>query len=254
MARFGLASHNWLKEDDSPVSEADHAANDILYDYLMAEHGGGYGFLSEEAADNTARLDARRTWILDPIDGTRAFLNGVPHFTICVALIEKGEALLSAIFNPATNEFYEAEKDAGALLNGKPIKASNQSTLENCRILAHKPLFSYESWDRPWPEMQVDQVNSTSYRIALVAAGTFDATLALLPKYDWDVAPGALIAKEAGALISDHKGESFSYNHPVPLQRSLVCAGPKLYTQLLERVSHLPEDFSALTAFRKGKT
>ena len=254
LARFGLASHHWHKDDESPVSEADHAANDILYEELIARHGGHYGFLSEESADNRHRLKARRTWIVDPIDGTRAFLNGTPHFTVCVALIEEGKAILSAVYNPATDEFFAAERGRGATLNDRPITASRRSDLEGSTLLAHKQLFALPGWPAPWPPMNVDQVTSTSYRLALVAAGKFDAMITLLPKYDWDAAPGALIAEEAGAIVSDHIGQKFSYNKIDPRQRSLVCAGPNLYSHLLGRVSHLPGDFSVLAEYLKGRT
>ncbi len=251
---FGLASHSWAKDDESPVSEADHAANDILHEYLIARHDGGYAFLSEESVDNRHRLKARRTWIVDPIDGTRAFLNGVPHFTVCGALVEDGMVLLAAVFNPVRDEFFEAERGQGALLNGIPINASRRDQLEDCTMLAHAPIFAHPAWPSPWPPMQVDQVNSTNYRIALVAAGKYDAMVALLPKHDWDVAPGALIAEEAGAIVSDHMGGKFLYNRLDPLQRSLVCAGPRLYSHVLGLISHLPRDFSSLRAASKGKT
>ncbi len=248
LARFGLTTHSWAKDDDSPVSEADHAANDILYEHLVVGHEKQYGFLSEESAECTHRLSAARTWIVDPIDGTRAFLNGVPHFTVCVALIEENKPILSAVYNPATDEFFEAILDGGAFLNGQPIQTSTQTEIEGCSMLAHAPMFSHPKWPEKWPPMHVEQVNSTSYRIALVASGQYDATMALLPKSDWDMAPGALIAKEAGAIITDHTGAELTYNLAKPIQRSLVCAGPKLYSQILQRVSHLPEDLTKLRA------
>ena len=139
-------------------------------------------FLSEESADAFDRRNAPRTWIVDPIDGTRAFLRGDPHFTICVALVEDGKALLAAVYNPATDEFFEAEAGKGTLLNGKPVQASAQGDLENCRILGGQGLFNHPGWPRPWPDMQIGYRNSTNYQMALVASGEADAMLAITRK------------------------------------------------------------------------
>ena len=244
LKRFRKEIRSWQKDDASPVCDADHEANQILYEYLVALHDPSYGYLSEESTDNKERLATKRTWIIDPIDGTRAFLRGDPHFTICVALIEDGQALASAVYNPATAEFFDAIAGGGAFLNGQKINASDRNVLKGCALLANRPMIDHKDWPQPWPDMHVEQRNSTNYRLALVAAGRFDATLAMTRKADWDVAPGALIAQEAGARVSDHTGASFRYNNAVPAQRSLVCAAPALYTGLLEQLSHLPARFT----------
>ena len=232
---------SWTKDDDTPVSEADLEANDILRERLI-ETGDGYGWLSEETEDDASRLTAPRSWIVDPIDGTRAFLRGKPHFAVCVALVEAGAPVAAAIFNPATDEFYEATKGGGARRNGEAIRASGCSGLQGCEMLGSRAMFAHKGWPQPWPVMNLGYRNSTSYRMALVAEGRFDATLALVRKPDWDVAPGALIATEAGGRASDHLGQPFVFNQQEPLQRALVCAGPALYPQLLERLVHLPAD------------
>lgn len=246
LARFGKANHSWAKADSSPVSEADHEANDILHQHLVTDHPRQYGFLSEESADDTDRTSAKRTWIIDPIDGTRAFLGGRKEFTICAALIENGKALASAVFNPATDEFFEAEIGKGAMLNGQSIQANTTATsLEECAILGNLKTFQHPDWATPWPKMHIEQRNSTNYRLALIGAGQFDAMMALTRKADWDLAPGALIAMEAGAIVSDHLGGIFCYNNPAPYQRSVVCVTPALYRDLLSRLSHLPPHLAA---------
>ncbi|NHK26681.1 3'(2'),5'-bisphosphate nucleotidase CysQ [Parvularcula flava] len=245
LALFGGSIDAWTKADSSPISEADLAANRILKAHLIDRHDGGYGWLSEESTEEHGRLDAPRTWVIDPIDGTRAFLKGRPHFTICAALIEEGDAIAAAVFNPATREFFEAERGAGATLNGAPIGASGHAVVEDCAMLGAEHMFRHPGWPEDWPQMRIDQRNSTNYRMALVAKGEFDATLALARKADWDAAPGALIAEEAGAIVSDHLGEKFTYNKPDPRQRSLVCAAPALYEHVLKRLAHLPPDFTS---------
>ncbi len=236
---------SWQKEDHSPVSAADLEANEILRDALI-EDGDGYGWLSEESRDDRSRLEAERVWIVDPIDGTRAFLQGQPHFTVCVALVEKGEAVAAAIYNPALDEFFEAIRGAGARRNGVKISASACGDLTECRMLGARSMFEHDGWPASWPSMAIGYRNSTSYRLALVAAGAFDAAIALVPKADWDVAPGALIAQEAGAIATDHLGEDFVYNRAQPLQRALVCAAPSLYPRILPRLAHLPGDLRTL--------
>ena len=246
LARFEAHdTKSWSKDDDSPVSEADYEANDILREGLV-EAGDGYGWLSEESADDEARLSAPRTWIVDPIDGTRAFLQGLPHFAVCVALIEDARAVAAAIFNPATDEFFEATRGGGARMNGEAIHASTACDLTGCRMLGVRRMFAHPRWPRPWPDMRLGYRNSTSYRMALIAAGRFDAAIALTTKPDWDVAPGALIAREAGAEASDHLGQPFDFARAVPWQRGLVCAAPGLYPALIERLAHLPGDLTTL--------
>lgn len=239
----------WAKADRSPITEADLAANETLRAHLMGGGRGGYGWLSEESADDRARLRARRVWIVDPIDGTRAFIERRPEFTVCAALVEGSEAVAGAIFNPVTGEFFEAIRGGGARCNGIALNAGTTQSLAQARLLGWPSMFQHPGWPEPWPDgMQVGYRNSTSYRMALVAKGTYDATLALLPKSDWDVAPGALIAHEAGAITSDHLGGTYAFNQPHPKQRALVCAGRGLHSAIIDRVSHLPPDLTSARA------
>lgn len=247
LKRYKCASNkSWQKGDATPVSEADLEANDILRRCLMADTRASYGWLSEESADDTTRVSAARTWVVDPIDGTRAFLSGRPEFTVCGALLEGSDVVASVIFNPVTDEFFEATLGGGARCNGATITATNACTLDGCSILAWQDMFKHPGWPTPWPELQTIYRNSTSYRMALVAKGEADAALALVPKADWDVAMGALIASEAGATVSDHLGEPYRFNRPEPAQRALVCAAPDLYPSLIARLAHLPANLRAL--------
>lgn len=233
---------SWEKGDSTPVCEADLESNEILRDQLMAGNRGGYGWLSEECADSSARLEAPRTWIIDPIDGTRSFLEGRPEFTVCGALLDGRDVVAAAIFNPITDEFFEAIKGGGARCNGAPLSASPRSSLEGCKMLAFSGLFSRPGWPQPWPQLDIGYRNSTSYRMALVARGDVDGAIALVPKADWDVAMGALVAAEAGAIATDHLGQPYHFNQPKPVQRALVCAAPGVYPSIKRRLAHLPGD------------
>jgi myo-inositol-1(or 4)-monophosphatase len=232
----------WQKADKSLITEADLQANEILRWRLMSGGRRDYGWLSEESADDSRRLDADRTWIVDPIDGTRAFVKGRPEFAVCGALAHETQVVSAAVFNPVTDEFFEATLGGGARCNGTPISASGCRTLHRCRVLGFEHMFSHNSWPEAWPQMDVAYRNSTTYRMALVAKGAFDAAIALVPKADWDVAPGALLLHEAGACASDHLGEPFRFNQPDPVQRGLVCATQGLYPDIISRLAHLPAD------------
>lgn len=247
LERYNSSStRSWAKADASPVSEADLEANEILSSRLRTGVRSHYGWLSEESVDHLDRMSAERTWIIDPIDGTRAFLSGKPEFTVCGALLEGDKLVASVIFNPVTNEFFDATLGGGARCNGEPLRAGTTEQIHNCAMLAWKGMFGHPGWPTPWPEMRVNYRCSTSYRMALVARGDMDAAIALVPKADWDVAMGALIASEAGAVSSDHLGTAYQFNRERPVQRALVCAAPSLYPALIERLGHLPEDLRAL--------
>ncbi|MDE1173009.1 MAG: 3'(2'),5'-bisphosphate nucleotidase CysQ [Parvibaculaceae bacterium] len=236
MRYFGAPLKKWQKPGDgTPVTEADLAVNELLHGRLTGARPG-YGWLSEESADNTGRQDSQRLFVIDPIDGTIAFMKGKPHFAISVALVEAGRPVIGALFNPATDEFFEAVSGRGALLNGNPIHTSATTHIADSMMAASESMFRHPAWPRPWPEMRFIQRNSVAYRIALVAAGMADAALALSSKNDWDLAAADLILHEAGGLLTTHTGAPLVYNQPVPRHPSLVAANPALHRLLLDRV------------------
>jgi myo-inositol-1(or 4)-monophosphatase len=220
--------------DDERIFAADLAVDRTLRETLTAARPA-YGWLSEESSDNGARLQRERVWMVDPIDGTRAFLKQKPEWTVAAALVEAGRPVIGVIFNPVTDELFHAVKGTGAYCNGEPLRVSDPVALESARLLASGGLLRRRIWDRSWPEIETVWVNSVAYRLALVAAGRFDATLSLSAKHDWDLAAAALLVQEAGGRATAHTGEEFRYNGIPPLQRSVVAAGPSLHMQLLER-------------------
>ncbi len=234
MTYFGTAVETWDKADKSPVSQADLAVNALLRERLDPD-GLGYGWLSEETEDDQRRLDCEHVWVVDPIDGTRAFLRHKPHFTIAVALLRRGYPVLAAIFNPATGEMFEAVAGHGAHLNATPIQTSTCAALEGCRMLGPRDMFEHPAWPRPWPPMEIATFNSIAYRLALVAGGGWDATVSLTRKNDWDLAAADLILREAGARMTDHAGEGFRFNASHTRHRSVIAAGPALHAEILAR-------------------
>jgi myo-inositol-1(or 4)-monophosphatase len=226
------------KHDGTEVSEADLAVDATLKGTLL---GGrpNYGWLSEETEDDPSRLDQRLVWMVDPIDGTNAFLRHIPEWTISVALVQEGKPVLGAVYNPATGEFFHAIRGHGAFLNNKPIKVTGRETLEGALFIASGGLFKKRIWKEPWPGVESRWVNSVAYRLSLVAAGHADATVSLSAKCEWDLAAGVLLVEEAGGVVTDHHGHPFRFNLPIPRFPSLVAAPPELYAKLIERTSRV---------------
>jgi myo-inositol-1(or 4)-monophosphatase len=226
------------KIDGSEVSEADLALDVALKLELHAPRPD-YGWLSEETEDDQERLKCRRVWMVDPIDGTNAFLRHLPEWTVSAALVEDGVPVLAAVFNPATNEFFHAMRGKGAFLNDQPISASKKDTLDGALLIASGGLFKKKIWKEPWPEVKTKWVNSVAYRLALVACGQADATISLSAKSEWDLAAAALIVEEAGGVITDHHGETHRYNRASPRFPSLVASGKVMHPLLIERTDRV---------------
>jgi myo-inositol-1(or 4)-monophosphatase len=231
---FGRGLIGTHKADNSPVSEADLAVDKMLRERLTGARPD-YGWLSEETADHPSRLDAARVWIVDPIDGTRAFLAGTPEWTVAAALVEHGKPVLAAVFNPATAEMFTAKLGGGAYLNGFPIEVAAPEEIEGCRMIATKGFFNHKVWIDPWPRTRSTWFNSIAYRLALIAAGRADATVSLTGKSEWDVAAAALLVEEAGGKVTDATGAALTYNKPSTRMNGLVAAAPKLHELLLAR-------------------
>lgn len=234
--RNGAAS--WKKEDGTPVSCADIAINEHLQRKLLA-HRPDYGWLSEETENRNTQTISHRVWVVDPIDGTRAFLDGVPHFCHSVALVEEGRPVVAALYNPAADELYEALAGNGAKLNGREIRVSDRAEIAGCRMAAFAPLFRHPAWREPWPDMEIVQRDSVAYRLAMVASGDVDAALGLNAKRDWDLAAADLIVHEAGGLLTSHDGRPMRYNTGSTTHQSFLAAGPGMYNELFARIGHI---------------
>lgn len=228
----------WSKSGGSPVTDADLAVDTLLKLELKSERPD-YGWLSEETADDPARLATRRQFVVDPIDGTAAFMKNKPWFAVSIAVVEDGRPIAGVVHAPALSETYAATLDGPATLNGVPIAPSATDELLGAAMLGDAKMFAHPAWREPWPEMRIESRNSIAYRMCLVASGAFDAAVALSPKSEWDLAAADLIVRRAGATLSDHKGHGFAYNRPVPQVPSLVCANPALAPLILNRVGHI---------------
>jgi myo-inositol-1(or 4)-monophosphatase len=234
---YGGTYKSWNKSLGNPVTEADIEIDTFLKKTLLAARPT-YGWLSEETTDDPIRLRRERVFVVDPIDGTYGFLKNRPHFTIVGTVVEKGRPVSGAIYNPITEELFEATKGQGARKNDEPIRVSAQLGFEDMRLLAEKALLGETHWATPWPpSIRGETRASAAYRMALVAAGEFDAMMSLNRKSDWDVAAGDLIVHEAGGRVTTRVGQNLVYNREKTEHESIVCAGPDLHARLLERLA-----------------
>lgn len=226
------------KAGNSPVTNADLAADALLKTTFSAARPD-YGWLSEETADDPARLARRRLFVVDPIDGTRAFLRDLPWWSVAVAVVEDDRPVAGVVYAPQVDHLYAARLGGGATLNGQPIRPTASCAVEGCGMIGDPRQFTQAHWPTPWPQMRIEQRSSTAYRMCLVASGDFDAAVALGTKHDWDIAAADLIATEAGCFVGDHTGRPFRYNGVNPVQRSLICTAPDLAPLILDRVRHI---------------
>lgn len=226
----------WEKKPGDPVSEADLVINDFLSSFLRGARPD-YGWLSEETTDSTERLGKSRIFVIDPIDGTRAFINGNPHFSIVLAILEGENVVASVIYAPVHDELFEAERGGGAFCNGKPIHVSDRRELKDARMIADQRMFDRIDWPTAWPDLVLpeEKPNSTAYRMALVADGRWDGVMVLWRKFDWDVVAATLLITEAGGRVSNHTSEPYIFNQEVAAQQSLIAAGPVIHEQIIKR-------------------
>ena len=226
---------SWEKNPGDPVTEADIAVDGLLHERLC-ENRPDYGWLSEETEDDLSRLDRHRVWIVDPIDGTRAFIAGREEFTVCAGLVENGRPVLGAVFNPVTDEFFEAVKGHGARCNGESLQTPDGVVLEEARLLASQRMLERREGIGALPRAQFSFINSIAYRMALVARDRFDATISLAKKSDWDIAAAELIVTEAGGRAAAPDGSPFLYNTLTARHDGVIAAGPKLFEDILSRL------------------
>jgi len=223
LSMFGTPIKNWTKGASSPVSEADIAVDQLLRERL-GEAEPGFGWLSEETADNPARLEARYVWIVDPIDGTRGYIAGMPDWAVSAALVENGRPIAACLFAPVTDEFFMAVVGQGATLNDAPMAVTPGSELAHIRIAGPKNLLERVAQFAP-PMTVMPRVHSLALRLARVAQGAIDAAIAGGNSHDWDLAAADLLVHEAGGVLTPFAGGPLNYNRPVPRHGMLVAAG-----------------------------
>ncbi len=222
---FNDAPEVWQKSDgQGPVTEADLHVNRQLSADLQAARPD-YGWLSEETEDSAARLKTERQFIIDPIDGTRAFIEGSKDWAHSIAIAQNGVVTAAVIYLPVRDAMYTAAIGEGAALNGVPISAHTDQPIDTATVLSSKPNMDPKYWAATVPPFKRTFRSSLAYRLALVAEGRFDGMITLRPTWEWDVAAGALIVTEAGGFASDQTGQTPRFNNPHPQINGMVAAG-----------------------------
>ena len=222
--------------EHGPVSEADLAVNDHLKARLLAARPD-YGWLSEETPDDTARLSAKRCFVVDPIDGTRAFIAGEDNFAISIAVVEDGTPIAGAVLLPAKNRLYTGEKGGAALCNGLPIHASDRADLTGAHILATKANMTPDHWPGGVPDLQRSFRTSLAYRLCLAAEGRYDGMITFRPTWEWDIAAGVLICACAGARVSDRHGADLQFNTANAQTAGVIATAAALHPSIMARLT-----------------
>lgn len=219
-----------------PVTAADLEIDAMLRDMLRAARPD-YGWLSEETPDDDARLRADRVFVIDPIDGTRAFAAGQPDYTHSLAVVAGGVPVAAAIHQPERDRVWAAARGTGATRDGTAIAPSGRTALEDATVLAAKPNLDPRHWRGGPPPVRRTFRSSLAYRLALVAEGRFDAMMTLRPCWEWDIAAGALIGLEAGAAVTDMAGRVQRFNAPRRQVAGTVSGTPAVQAALLDRLA-----------------
>lgn len=218
------------KADRSPVTRADREADALLKKELLELLP--VAWLSEETADNPDRLSETRLWVVDPLDGTKEFVKGLPEYSVAIALVGNGEPLLGVVHNPATGDTFSAARGMGAFHNGQRIRAKEGNDLLASRSEIARGEF--EPFEAEW---NVRAVGSIEYKLALIAAGQAAATFSRGPKHEWDVCAGALIVSEAGGLATDVFGGPLRYNQPFPKVKGILAGAPGAFARASEQIA-----------------
>jgi myo-inositol-1(or 4)-monophosphatase len=239
LSMFRTPIKNWTKGESSPVTEADIAVDQLLR-RLLAGESPGFGWLSEESADDPARLSARYVWIVDPIDGTRSYLAGLPDWAVSAALVDNGRPVAACLYAPAADEFFTAVAGKGATCNGAAIAVTRGPSLAHARIAGPKSFLDRLAAVAP-PFTVVPRMRSLALRLARVAQGAFDVAIAGSDSHDWDLAAADLLVHEAGGALTPIRGGTVTYNRAALRHGMLVAAGSEKHATLLEllRDKHL---------------
>lgn len=234
---FGRDPETWFKGNKSPVSEADLAVDRFLAERLRTARPD-YGWLSEETADDRSRLGNERVFIVDPIDGTRAFLAGGDEWTVSVAIVENGRPLAGAVFCPCRSEMFLASLGGGAWLNGETITVSGKDSIQGATLTGpHSIVASQIVKEAGFTPTTI--LRSLAYRLTMVAAGRVDVGTARGGPSDWDLAAADLLVQEAGGKLTDLSGRHLVYNRARTGHPALIATPAALNASVREALDAL---------------
>lgn len=224
----------WDKKPDNPITTADLAADRLLREWLTAA-APDFGWLSEETRDTPVRLEKRYLWVVDPLDGTKEFIEGLDQFAVSVALVGDHQPLLGVVHNPATGEMIAGVVGEGLAYDGKPAgPMSERAQPHGAQVLASNTEVRRGMWDPYLDLFDVVEVGSAAYKLGRIAAGLGDAYISLNPKNEWDICGGVALILAAGGRVTDLRGEPLRFNQEKTLANGVVAANPPLHRALLE--------------------
>ena len=221
-----------LKDGGDPLTAADTAVNEVL---AKALRGGDEGWLSEESTDASGRLDRRRVWVVDPIDGTREFIDGIPEWCVSVGLVEDGVPVAGGILSPPNGNLIVGSVETGVICNGSPAKTTATADIRGALVLASRSEVRRGEWERFFTTpVAVRNMGSVAYKLGLVGAGLADATWTLVPKNEWDVAGGAALVRAGGGRVFGVDGADVVFNQADTLMDGFIATAPGLSDQILD--------------------
>ena len=247
LAHFQARSDWWEKSPGDPVGVADLEVDAALKAALCGARPGD-GWLSEETADTADRLDKRRVWVVDPIDGTRDFIKGRSGWAVSVALVEDGAVTVAALAAPARGQLFTAARGQGAFCNGLPLAVAALTSLAGVRLPMDAANLTAAFWPSPWPGEVVEKPNSVALRMAKLANAEADAWLEGRSIWEWDIAAASLILAEAGGVATDRNGAALAFNKPSPVIHGIAAANAALHAEVLARLDHALKVFAARRA------
>ncbi|HIF29766.1 MAG: 3'(2'),5'-bisphosphate nucleotidase CysQ [bacterium] len=212
------------KSFNNPVTIADYETDRYLLDFIGGEFPDD-GWLSEETVDTKERLNKSRVWIVDPLDGTKEFIEGVPHFSVSIALVEDGYPVVGIIYNPYTEEMFSAQKDKGASFNGSNINISKKEQLKEASITVSRSEYRKKLWEKYSDNFgSIEPIGSVAYKLGLVGANKYDIFSTIAPKNEWDICAGDCIVREAGGLVKTINDKNIIYNQKKTLVTDPIIA------------------------------
>jgi myo-inositol-1(or 4)-monophosphatase len=221
-----------LKSGGDPVTAADLAINKVLLEMLVED---GDGWLSEETLDSPERLEKSRVWIVDPVDGTKEFVEGIDEWCISIGLAIDGKVVAGGICNPATDELFLGSIETPVTLNGSEVRVTQRTDLQDATVLASRSELKRGEWERfKSGPLSTIPMGSVAYKLARVSAGLDDATFTLVPKNEWDIAAGIALVQAAGGKVVDKEGKPFTFNNRKTLVTGMIACGGNMFDNLME--------------------
>lgn len=238
------------KAGGSPVTEADRRVNEVLLSLLPRD---GEGWLSEETADTAERLERWRVWVVDPLDGTKEFVEGLPEWSVSIGLVEHGRAVAGGILSPSTNQLFLGARGSGVTLNGEPVAPSTRPGLAGGLVLSSRSEVRRGQW-QPFEGLGFEcrPLGSVAFKLALVAAGLAEATWTLVPKNEWDLAGGVALVEAAGGVVDVPGGGEVVFNRANTLYPGFVACAASVAGDVRRAIADKGPAVAEITAARGG--